>query len=319
MVLNHQNEKLSVVYLKVLSVLGPLLFVIYINDLPDAVTSQIYLFADDTKIFNKVDSLQDALQIQNDINSLETWSNTWLLKFHPDKCHVLSLGKGKNINQKYKYTLGEVELQHVPREKDLGVIFDTSLTFEEHIQTQVKKANSIIGLIKRSFSTLSPISFRKLYTSFVRPHLEYAQAIWSPRLQKNVNLVEGAQRRASKIVEGCKNLSYPERLQLIDLLSLKDRRMMSDMTEVYKHLHYYDATIMPDRFSGKERPCRKHDFELQRNFGNDGFRGIQTNSYYFRTVKTWNELPKDVVNSPTISIFKKRLSSLCKEQSVQMK
>ena len=289
------------------SVLGPLLFVIYINDLPDLVNSNIYLFANDTKIVNRVDNIQDAMEIQNDINTLQLWSKIWLLHFHPGKCHVLTLGKFSNIQYAHQYSLGATILEHVSSEKDLGVIFDSNLNFEEHILSKIKKANSIVGLIRRSFLHLTPESFRQLYTSFVRPHLEYASSLWSPNLQKHINLIEGVQRRATKIVSLCKNLSYQERLQQINICTLKQRREMQDMIEVYKHLHHYDQAVVPNKLVARTRPSRKHQFELKRNFGHDGIRGVQTNSFYYRVTKPWNDLPHEVVNSPSLSIFKKRL------------
>ena len=294
------------------SVLGPLLFVIYINDLPDNVSSDIYLFADDTKLLKNIVSIHDALVVQNDINALEEWSKIWLLQFHPGKCHVLTLGKFNNIKHAHAYTLGGTVLEHVFREKDLGVIIDSELSFEEHISNQIKKSNSILGLIRRSFSHLSPKSFRQLYISFVRPHLEYAHSVWSPHSLKQIRLIEGVQRRATRMVESCRNLSYPERLDQINMPTLDFRRKVGDMVEVYKHLHYYDQSVIPKRFKFRTRPNRKHKFELQRNFGKDGTKGIQTNSFYFRSVKPWNDLSRDVVESPSVLVFKRRLAEAWK-------
>ena len=289
------------------SVLGPLLFVIYINDLPDVVHSQIYLFADDTKILKTVQNQQDSLELQNDINALDDWSRAWLLKFHPDKCHVLTLGKFDNIKHAQPYTLGEVILEHVFCEKDLGVIFDSNLTFEEHILNQVKKANAIVGLIRRSFLHLTPSTFRQLFVSFVRPHLEYAQVIWSPKLKKHSDLIENVQRRATKIVDSCKHQTYENRLQQINIPTMKYRRAVSDMVEVYKHLHFYDKSSVPEKFIARTRPNRRHDFELKRIFARDGFKGVQTNSFYHRVIKEWNNLPREVVNSTSIATFKRKM------------
>ena len=122
------------------SVLGPLLFVVYINDLPDKVVSNLLLFADDRKIFKEVNSIQDSLLIQEDIEALEEWSKDWLLCFHPDKCHVLTLGKLENIKHAHPYSLGGNQLEHVFSEKDLGILIDAALSFDEHIAKQVKKS-----------------------------------------------------------------------------------------------------------------------------------------------------------------------------------
>ena len=140
------------------------------------------------------------------------WSKIWLLRFHPKKCHVLTLGKFDNIRHAHPYQLGDTVLEHVFSEKDLRVIFESNLSFEEHILVQVRKANSMVGLIIKRFFHLSPLLFRQLYTTFVRPRLEYAQVVWSPKLRKNSKLLEGVQRRATRIAETCKNHPYTRRL-----------------------------------------------------------------------------------------------------------
>ena len=134
------------------NVLGPILFVIYINDLPEVVKCGTYLFADDTKIFRQITTKEDALQLQSDINSLEQWSQKWLLTFHPKKCHVLTFGKFYIFTHTEKYTLHRQELEHVFEQKDLGVILDAELKFDKYISVKVKKANAIAELIRRTFS-----------------------------------------------------------------------------------------------------------------------------------------------------------------------
>ena len=153
------------------SVLGPLLFVIYINDLPDDISSEIYLFADDTKIFNEVTDHNNSEILQSDLEKLSQWSDKWLLKFHPDKCRVLDVStRDRDHNQ---YYLDDVELEHSTCEKDLGVHIDVKLKFNNHIGEKINKANNILGAIRRSFSYIDSTMFLQLYTSLVRPHLEY--------------------------------------------------------------------------------------------------------------------------------------------------
>lgn len=294
------------------SVLGPLLFVLYINDLPDKIISSILLFADDTKIFKEVDSIDDSLIIQKDIEELEKWSKDWLLQFHPDKCHVLTIGKFTNIKHAHPYTLNGNQLEHVFIEKDLGVVIDAELSFEEHISKQVNKANSMLGVINRGFQNLSPQIFLTLYCTFVRPHLEYAQSVWSPKLRKHVNLLEGVQRRATRLVKLYKNLSYEDRLRSLQLPTLEFRRTFCDMVQVYKHLHFYDKATIPKKTTHRPRPNRQHKDELQPNFASDGFRGPQTKSFYYRTIPTWNKLPSEVVAAVSIKGFKEKLKEAWK-------
>ena len=289
------------------SVLGPLLFVIYINDLPDTVSSHIYLFADDTKLMRRILSENDAKALQNDLTLLEAWSRKWLLQFNPDKCHVLTIGRFENIRHTERYKLYGDELEHVFEEKDLGVYFDAELRFDEHISSKVNKANAMVGLIRRSFSFLDGELFKNLYTCFVRPHLEYAQTVWQPYLVKYKNMIENVQIRATKLVDGFSDLTYEERLKRLDLPTLVYRRERGDMIEIFKHFHTYDKNIISPNFRRKMRDSRKHKFQLVENKPSDGVRGIQYNSFYFRTNRTWNELPRNVVDATTMDDFKKEL------------
>ena len=173
------------------SVLGPILFVLFINDLPDCVSSDSLLFADDTKIFSEITCDHDSLQLQNDLNSLQSWSDKWLLNFHPDKCKVLTLGGvSKSVNvipRSYYLKKGDTvyNLEHVDSMKDLGITIDSALSFDDHFQNIVSKANRMAGLIRRSFVFLDEDIFKRLFKAFVRPHLEYGHAVWNPYKSKN--------------------------------------------------------------------------------------------------------------------------------------
>ena len=230
------------------SVLGPLLFLIYINDLPDNIRSKSLLFADDTKIFREITCKEDAVELQSDIDSLDKWSKKWLLSFNLTKCHVLTIGKVFNIQCTQRYKLSNQELEHVFEEKDLGVIIDADLKFEEHISSKVNKANALVGLIRRTFSFLDATLFKKLYVSFVRPHLEYAQVVWSPYLKKYKNMLENVQIRATKLVDGMASIPYHERLKALKLPTLAYRRARGDMIEIFKHIHIYDKNSLSPRY-----------------------------------------------------------------------
>ena len=297
------------------SVLGPLLFVIYINDMLDSVSSGGLLFADDTKLFREICSELDAMELQEDINKLEAWTKTWLLRFNANKCHVLTLGKFENILHTHRYKIGEVELEHVSDEKDLGVLIDEDLSFEEHISTKVRKANQIMGLIRRSFTYLDEKSFVKLYTALVRPHLEYAQSVWSPHLKKHQDLIEKVQMRATKLVDHLGGLDYSERLKRLNLPTLAFRRLRGDLIEMYKHFNKYEKAIVSDSFQPKERSNRKHKFQVHERIANDGLRGIQHNSFYYRTARHWNDLPADVAEAPSVDAFKNSFDKAMKNNA----
>ena len=291
------------------SVLGPILFIVYINDILDNIKSDGFLFADDTKILRSIRTKDDAVALQSDIDALEEWSNKWLLRFNPKKCHVLSLGKIENTMYTMRYQVYGSEMEHVFEEKDLGVIVDSQLTFEEHITAKVKVANAMVGLIRRSFSFLSCHLFRKLYLALVRPHLEYAQVVWSPHTKKLINMIENVQIRATKLVDGLSNLDYPARLQKLNLPTLKHRRERGAMIEMYKHFNLYSRETLSEAFQPRERFTRPHNQQLIERAPKDGTTGVQTNSFYYRNARTWNELPADVVNAVSLNSFKNKLDT----------
>ena len=299
------------------SVLGPLLFIMYINDLPEVVKSDVYLFADDTKIFKQVSTIDEANLLQEDLNSLAKWSNDWLLMFNSDKCHVLTLGRLENITHTHRYEIGGNELEHVFEEKDLGVTIDFELNFEQHISSKVNKANAIMGLIRRSFSFLDSKLFKNLFTAFVRPHLEYAQAVWAPHLKKHVNMIENVQKRATKLVDGFRDIEYSERLRMLNLPTLAYRRSRGDLIEQWKHFHTYDKATLSKSFKPRSRLSRIHAFQLFPNTSKDGVRGIQRNSFYHRVVDVWNRLPKKVVDAENVNSFKNALDEYWKDEPMK--
>ena len=252
------------------SVLGPLLFVIFINDLPDCVRSSIYLFADDTKIYRRVSSKEDQDELQADLDSLQEWSNRWLLKFHPEKCKTMSiktphksiLESSYHMTKTVNNITSEIELEKVSQEKDLGVLTDQHLNFEEHLNQKANKANQMMGLIRRSFHYLDTQTFRWLFKALVRPHLEYAQAVWSPLRKKDVNTLENVQRRATKLIPGLRDLSYPERLRNIDIPTLAYRRLRGDMVELYKIISGRNDPAVGVQLTKHEGPTRGNNQKL---------------------------------------------------------
>ena len=153
------------------SVLGPLLFLIYVNDIPSSVDSTILLFADDAKLYRSIRCEADYLQLQHDIAIiLYEWSKTWLLNFNISKCYLLHLGP---IHLYGKYHINGSEITPTESVKDLGIIVDSSLKFHMHTSTVAARANRLLALINKSFEYLKANMLLQLYKSFVRPILEY--------------------------------------------------------------------------------------------------------------------------------------------------
>ena len=139
------------------------------------------LFADDTKIYRVISNTHDIENLQKDMDSLEKWSDKWMLRFNAGKCKCMHLGKN---NIEHQYSMSGTDIENVKHEKDLGVTFDNELKFNEHISLKVKKANQAVGMIKNTFTCMDSEIFIPLYKSYVRPHIEYASVIWSPIYKK---------------------------------------------------------------------------------------------------------------------------------------
>ena len=296
------------------SVLGPILFVIYINDMPEVVdkTSFVYLFADDTKVFRKIKNKADEEVLQRDVDNLVNWSNIWLLKFHPDKCIFMGIGyRGENIPP--KYNMGEHVLKVSDCEKDIGVHIDKDLNFGTHISKAINKANRVMWVVRSTYDKLDDKTFNLLFKALVRPHLEYGAPVWSPHLQKYNDLIENVQRRASKRVAGLSDLDYPNRLRKLNMPTLAYRRVRGDMIQTFKLLREnlkeggYDRSL-PDLLS-TEKESRyesknKGTYHLPiLRFKNP----LREHSFSLRIRKLWNSLPLQTKMSENIKEFEKSL------------
>ena len=175
------------------SVLRPVLFVIFVNDLPEILESWCTMYADDTKVSSTVQTESERQTMQADIDKLVDWADKWQLRFHADKCKVIHIGRNnpkQDYTMRLHYSQDRAKLETSQCEKDLGVMVDNELKFSRHVEAQVAKANKILGLIRRSYQFLDKESLRLLFTALVRPHLEFNNVAWSPRFQKDKNLIE---------------------------------------------------------------------------------------------------------------------------------
>ena len=262
---------------------------------------------DDTKIYAIVNSDTNSEGVQRQINSLFQWSDTWQLKFHPDKCHVLKIG---NDNDNTIYTMGSgnnlTNLEESNEEKDLGVIVDNKLNFASHCDKVVGKANKLLGILRRNFSHINSTNFNYLYKGIIRPIIEYAAPVYNPIFQKDVQKIESIQRRATKMVLGLENKSYEERLKELKLPTLIYRRARGDLIQVYKYLHNLNPRPDDMLVLAKEGVTRGHSLKLQK----DQFR-LNVRGHFFtqRVINLWNRLKEDTISATSLNMFKNRLDA----------
>jgi len=291
------------------SVLGPTLFLLFINDLPSVVSSCSALFADDTKVYSAVSSPDDSDRLQQDINALNEWSECWQLPFNESKCKLIHYGRN---NPKYSYKIGNTVIAEVMQEKDLGVTFDPALSFSTHHDMSIAKANSRIGLMRRTFKHLEPKPFLQLYKAIVRPVVEYCSVITNPVFKRDEDRLEKVQRRATKLVSGMADLPYEDRLRQLKLQSLKHRRRRTDVLQIYRIINGIDRVEASHMLiQVTDSRTRSNGYKL---FKKHCQTKIRANSFSQRAIDTWNSLPTSVVEAPTLNRFKSALRkhwSLC--------
>ena len=292
------------------SVLGPILFLIFINDLPKCTNCPVCLFADDSKIYcrvprenNKNPKLEGANEIlQRDLHALENWANKWKMSFNVNKCKIMHLGYK---NAEHQYVLNDTILSKSTEERDLGVLIDNELKFSSHIKGIVAKANRMIGLIKISFENIDEDMFTNLYNTLIRPLIEYCVQAWSPYTQKDIIRLENVQRRATKLVSKLRNKEYEDRLKDLKLIKLEDRRIRGDMILTYRLLKGEEGIDYEKFFKLSRTPynLRYHSMKLERTFEH---LNVRRNFFSKRIIGKWNSLTEHEVSAPSTSAFKRR-------------
>ena len=284
------------------SVLGPILFLIYINDLDDDITSKVLKFADDTKVFRKIKSDADRQHLQDDLNKLIEWSEKWQMLFNFGKCKCLHTGHG---NEDAQYTMGDTVLNTTLKEKNLGLTISADMKVSEQCGIAAAKGNQILGLIRRNIVYKEKELIIPLYKTIVRPHLEYCIQTWRPYRKKDIDMLERVQRRATKMIPKLRNISYEMRLKECGLTTLETRRLRGDQIEVFKILNGYENIDRNIFFTVKEeRRTRGHGVTLAKKQCRLDIRKF---TFSQRTVNEWNRLSADCVGASSVNIFKNKI------------
>lgn len=292
------------------SVLGPLLFIIYINDIDVGIISKISKFADDTKLGANVENSKGVLQIQRDLDEIGNWSEKWQMPFNLDKCSVMHLGH-KNPNA--DYTLLGRQVASTELEKDLGVLISNDLKFSKQCIEVEKKAQKLLGYIKRQFSYRNKEIVLSLYNALVRPQLEYAVQFWSPSLRKDIDRLERVQARATKLIPSLRNKGYQRRLQELGLFTLETRRLRGQLIETFKILKGIDNIDYRNLFTLNTNPTRNNGLKLELK----RFRtSICGNYFTYKICNIWNDLPDAVVNSTTVEEFKTKIDVVLQNRNM---
>ena len=313
------------------SILGPLLFVIFINDMFNCVSknTKIALYADDTKIWREVKCSEDHFALQKDIDSLCTWAVTNKMKFHPSKCKALSVTNQRNILHNlpctiFNYKLDSTYIDYVSCQVDLGVSVSNKLLFGEHCEKLVARANSKLGLLMRTCHFTTNIKQkRSFYLAVVRSNFEHCSVIWRPNSSHQISKFDAIQKRAGKWIYGRRfdhysDTEYYEKQKEQDILPIKLKFVLNDLVLFYKIVNSLTSIKLPDLFAFKKPTHVRYtrqtssiidlkdttQIECSITPNCDSFR----QSFYYRTMKMWNRLPYVIRQEARISVFKSRLT-----------
>jgi ribonucleases P/MRP protein subunit RPP40 len=286
------------------TVLGPCLFKIHIDDIDEVVRQLVDLlskFADDTKGAKIIRSRQDAEILQEALNKLCEWAKTWGMSFNEKKCKIMHIGRN---NPQYSYYMSGTKLSEIEEEKDVGVVIHKSLKPARQCERAAAVATGVLMQLVKCFHYRDRNVFLRLYTQYVRPHLEFATLAWSPWLLSDIHTLEKVQERAVRLIAGLTSNDYKERCKELGLETLQERRHIQDMAQVYKLINNVDKVSRVKLFDhvpeGRTRLAADQlniRAELCRT-------DIRKNFFTQRVINAWNNIDSALKSSINVHVFK---------------
>ena len=298
------------------SVLGPLLFLVYINDMPSKVQSTTRLFADDSLLYRKIKSPEDAQILQNDLNALQEWETTWKMSFNPDKCEVLRITRKRTPTQA-DYSIHGHQLALVKTGKYLGVTLASDLSWKPHVDSRTKSANNSLAFLRRNLSSCPKDIKLQCYKSLVRPVLDYASAAWDPHTQACIQELEAVQRRAARFITGNYRTTSSTSQMIADLglPTLELRRQHSKLLMMYRITYGLLDIPATDPLrrsitSTRGRGLEDMDGAVVRYWIPYCRTDTYRHSFFISGARLWNQLPKHLTVLQTPESFREGLAGL---------
>ena len=279
------------------TVLGPLLFSLYINDISSDIESEIRLFADDCVCYREIKDEKDTMKLQRDIDRLGSWARKWGMRFQPVKCNMMQLTRKRIKKIHASYTLEGTNLENVESIKYLGVTITSDLRWNTHVSNVCTKANRTLGFLRRNLHSCPQEVKEAAYKGLVRPVLDYGSSVWDPPGVVLQEELESVQKRAARFVTGNYDYETGSMTGILGQLkwdSLKKRRKDNRLILLYKGLKG-KASVPTDDLIPKTRRCRnQHSMAFQTPIANtDVYKG----SFFPQTIRDWNALPDSLISS----------------------
>ena len=310
------------------SKLGPLLFVLFIDDIYQCIDSNtnIALYADDTKIWKQIVSEADCDSLQRDIDALNNWCIDNKMKLNPEKCKALTITTN-DISwieelplTKFYYTLGDNIIDYSMNERDLGVNVNVKMNFEEHQTSLINKAYQLFGITKRICNFIFDRQRKRcLYLAMIRSQFEHCSIIWRPKLQHQIDKFEQLQKRAIKWILNENYISYSDlalyyrKCKQVNILPISKRFELNDLIFFHEIVYQHTEITMPpyiQRFTGRSR-LRNNKLDRESFVyapelsGSSGSNSMLYKSFFFRVIHLWNNLSLDIKTTVCCTTFKK--------------
>ena len=287
------------------SVLGPLLFIIFINDLDEEIPGGVMVskFADDTKVARTVATEEGRAELQEALRKLELWAARWGMEFNILKCKVMHFGRN---NPRHDYTMNGRLLEKTEEERDLGVVTMASTKPAAQCAKAAQTAQAVLGQIARAFHFRDKEIFLGLYRQYIRPHLEFSVQAWAPWCQRDKDMLENVQRRAVKMISGLRGDSYEERLKELGLTSLEERRHRADMALMHSVMHGRTDICVDEWFTRADTRARatRAATGALNVVPRHGRLEIRKNFFTVRATSNWNSVPSEVKQVESANGFK---------------
>jgi ribonuclease P/MRP protein subunit RPP40 len=283
-----------------------ILFIIYLNDLPESIANVTKLYA----------ILQtNSLAMQYDLDQFAKWYEIWTMKLNIKKCKVMHIGKhNKRLTYNHKSSdRTRHELEVVESEIDLGVVLSSNLKWHDQIVKIVSQASKMIYMLFNALKSREKDLVLSLYKIYIRPQVEFAQSVWSPYLKKNQDKLESVQLKITRLIDPVRNLDYQDRLNHLGLTTLEARRQRGDLIQTFKVLRCYEKAefntpieLTPSlNQAGPASNSRGHKLRIEQELVKNC---EQRKQFHLNRIQNaWNNLPNDFVQAPSVNSFKAKL------------